>query len=229
MTISVYPTLLNYWQDFCNQKGYEKQGEEILFIPDEQAMLDKINRKDRVTTEAMQRGIDFEDYVLGRKPCPSGPIEAPVTEVKRILPKRGMDNKLTYGVYGTEKLDIIIYGYMDYLVSGAIFDIKSIGRYDEVNKYANSHQLWYLRNMEPFGFRKMCFVVENNNNVFVETYDRKEIDWVLLWGEISLLTEFLQDNRDKILDQRIFTDVTTDRKFTDCFRYDYRRRETHFL
>jgi hypothetical protein len=118
---------------------------------------------------------------------------------------------------------------MDYLGAGQIYDLKSISRHDEVNKYQNSHQLWYLKNIEAHGFRKMNFVVECNNNVFTETYKKHEIDWLLLWGEIMLFTEFLQDNRDKILDQRIFTNVTSDERFNNSIGYDYRGRETDFL
>ena len=230
MEISLYPTLLNTWQSYINEMGYEKQGEEILFVPNEEAMLNNINRVPTAKTEAQQRGIDFEDYVLNRKPCPSGPIERPVFEAQLIIPiKRGFANKLTGAKYAIGNDIVTIYGLIDFLGAGKIFDIKSIGRYDDVAKYADSHQLWYLANLAPYGFKQMSYVIECHNDLYCETYIYDFIDWQLLRDEVLGLIEFLKDNRHVIIDKRIFTDVSNEPRFNDCFGFDKRIRETPIL
>ena len=57
--IRVYPTLLNTFSLFL----HEKTNSEGNLMVDLQEMLDRINRVPRPTTEAQQKGIDFEKAI----------------------------------------------------------------------------------------------------------------------------------------------------------------------
>lgn len=232
---SIYPTLLNNWHLYLTEAGYtrgvdDENGdtveEHIVFV-DEKKLIDSINRVPFPTTQAQQYGKDFEDMVLGRMPVMTGTVERAIKEARKYVPGPFRnDNVYTAGVYKVGfNVKVIIYGYIDTMGAGRIVDIKTTSQYDSKElKYFNSHQLFYLHNLFHAGYKKMQFVINTKNEIYVETYRPNVVDWELMRGEVETFIEFLEDRTADglIYDKRIFTDVRQDEKHLHVFGYNER-------
>lgn len=229
-TYSIYPTLLNSWHLYLTEAGYsrgdgEGDDEYVCFVPDEQAVLNYINRVPTPQTEAQRKGQLFEDAVLGRVPVPAGAEERSVMETRKHLPPFYRDDVLTAGRYNVNGAEVVIYGKIDVIGAGAVVDIKTTSKYS-LNKYLNSHQLFYLHNTAHIGINRMAFVINENNHIHLERYRMNDVDWSLLEGEIGLFIDFLEEHRERITDTKIFTDIAQHGSFSlRAFGYDHRIKQ----
>lgn len=142
MRYLITPSLLNSWLyiDLCSANVREAEAdteclEDKILAKQEKTyleFLDTLERKPHPTTHAQQMGIDFEAS------CYRGE-----TEVSPII-EGG-----TFQAVGTRKesiggIDFLLYGRLDVLKDGVIYDIKRVSRY-EVGKYVHSAQhMFYL-------------------------------------------------------------------------------------
>lgn len=225
---SLYPSLLNNWHLFLTEAGYsrgdDENEEQVLFVPDERAVLDMINRKPTPTTDAQRSGQLFEDAVLNRIPTPTGAEERTVKQVQALLPAFYRADVLTIGRYTIAGAEVTLYGKIDVIGAGRIVDIKQTSRYS-LNKFYNSHQLFYLHNTYGAGIKTMSFVINHKNTVHVERYRPADVDWSALEGEISLFIEFLEQHREQVTDKRIFTDISHETVALRAFGYDPVRKQ----
>lgn len=151
----VTTTLLNSWSYLWKvDEAYEQQSW--------QDFIDLLNRIRKPPNEAMQRGLQFEaDCIAGLVP--------------------GISEKIKGGVYqysasketkvGNER--VLLYGKIDVLKAGIIYDIKSTIKY-ELQKYHDSIQHHMYMTMIPNAV-KFEYLINNGRETFIETYRRDEI------------------------------------------------------
>lgn len=139
--------------------------------------MDILNRVPTPTTEAMQNGIDFEELVTS---IANGAIWQTDKEnkwydaassVARIV--RGgqfqYKAKKTVTVGGIE---FLLYGRLDVLKAGTIYDIKFSKSYDR-GKYFGSTQHPLYMELIPEA-RRFTYLVSNGTDVWTESYTRGE-------------------------------------------------------
>ena len=136
--IRITATLLNSWQYIWDCKNYVYEGEndeicyeEKLKEAQEKAKQDFINMLNRIPTpdnEFMKKGREFEDKVCSGNDSVFSPIvENGIFQLK-ITKNIDIDG-----------VPVILYGVLDVLKKGKIYDIKRVQKY-KYPKYKTSHQ-----------------------------------------------------------------------------------------
>lgn len=153
-----------------------------------------LRREPTPTTEAMQRGIDFEDLVtaivkkdiVGMRKNPDWYDAAKQTA--EIVGGGSLQHRARKQVEVCG-MTILMYGRLDALKAGTIYDIKFSGSYDR-GKYVDStqHQMYLALVPEAHEF---IYLVSDGRNVFQEKYRRDETpDITITIGNfITWLTE----------------------------------------
>lgn len=166
----ITPSLINAW------KYIEAAGENLkdsddnpLSLEDRQdearkkAYQDFLLTLDRVkipTTEAQQRGIDYErDTYAG------------LTEASPYV-KGGQFQSVGMKEETIDGQPYLLYGRLDCLKAGVIYDIKRVGRYT-AQKYLRSAQHGFYLALFPEAY-KFTYLVFDGNKLHTETYYRDE-------------------------------------------------------
>ena len=106
---------------------------------DIQEFIDYLNRIEKPTTEAQQKGLDFEDEVYkGNKPLYNPYVEGGLYQVKVSKPYK----------------DILLLGIIDVLQPDRIYDVKTTKTY-KVGKYFNTsqHKVYcYITGIKNFSY-----------------------------------------------------------------------------
>ena len=151
-------TLLNSWKYlFNNQAGEESQ--ETLYND----FLKVLKREPTETTPAMALGNEFE------KECYEGKVEG----ISEII-KGG-----AFQVVGITNVNLcgylfVLYGRIDVLKNGVIYDIKRVSKYSDVQKYYTSVQhVMYLKLIPQA--KEFKYLISDGECVYTETYDRNDI------------------------------------------------------
>ena len=135
-----------------------------------------LRREPTPTTEAMQNGIDFEDLVTelvrGEQPNPNKTAwMEPAQKVAGIIRGGQLQYVATRKVV-VDRTEFLLYGRLDALKAGRIYDIKFSKSYDR-GKYIDSTQhpmyLELLPSAESF-----TYLVSNGTELWTEKYRRDE-------------------------------------------------------
>ena len=135
-----------------------------------------LRREPTPTTEAMQNGIDFEDLVTelvrGEQPDPAKAAwMEPAQKVAGIIRGGQLQYVATRKVV-VDRTEFLLYGRLDALKAGRIYDIKFSKSYDR-GKYIDSTQhpmyLELLPSAESF-----TYLVSNGTELWTEEYRRDE-------------------------------------------------------
>ena len=134
-----------------------------------------LRREQIMQTEAMLAGIDFENMVNA---AVDG-AEAKSNSVKAIadIVMGGQKQVALYKEKTINGVDYLLYGKLDYLKAGIIYDIKYNKSY-EVGKYTESIQHPFYFELCPEA-KQFDYLISDGNDVFTETYYRNltpEID-----------------------------------------------------
>ena len=168
-------SLLAAWLWAIKDTQYESERD-----PMEEFML-TLRRQPTPTTEAMQNGIDFEELVT-----------AIVTNEHRAEGHGTQDQHKWYGAavkvasevsggqlqYKAKKsmtiagTDVLLYGRLDVLKAGTIYDIKFSKRYER-GKYIDSTQHPVYLELIPEA-SSFTYLISNGIDVWTETYRRDE-------------------------------------------------------
>lgn len=151
-------TLLNSWKYlFNNQTGEESQ--ETLYND----FLKVLKREPTETTPAMALGNEFE------KECYEGKVEGISEIIKGGAFQLSASKIETIGNY-----NFLLYGRLDVLKNGVIYDIKRVGKYSDVQKYYTSVQhVMYLKLIPQA--KEFKYLISDGECVYTETYDRNDI------------------------------------------------------
>ncbi len=171
------------------------QGEIMV---DLQAMLDRINRVPQVTSEAQQKGLDFEKAVT------TGQYEEAFSEyviekTRSLLPAKYK----TQCYLETRYKDCLIYGYIDLMGNNRGIDLKTTKHY-QAPKFAESHQNLYLLGLQHYGIKTLEYIITDFTEVYQEIYTLNQYDFTPLYEEIDAFVAFLQEHKRVIRDKKIW-------------------------
>lgn len=190
-------SLLSAWLYAMKENPYEDMTTERDSYAE---FLSPLKREPIPVSEAMQKGIDFEnlvtDIVRGGGDKTHYWYEA-AYKVAGIV-KGGLLQYSTSREITVRNRRILLYGRLDALKAGTIYDIKYSGSYD-VGKYIDSTQHPTYFELVPEA-KYFTYLVSNGTNVWPETYRRDEtpsiipviedfFDWLDLQGLTNLYKE----------------------------------------
>ena len=182
----LYPTLLNLFDRY--QKGYVNEDD----------FIDRINRLPIPQTEAQFKGSSFEEAVI--KGTNEELYDPEILRKVRSLLPRPMMKTQVYCEYQLN--DVVLYGYVDVIGKMLAVDIKTTSKYVP-GSFAKSHQNFYLPALKSRGIRTLRYVITDFQNVYQEDYDQT-IDFSFQQAQIISFCEFLEENRKRITDKKIF-------------------------
>lgn len=184
-------SLLSSWLYAISDDPYSDATNEKDPLAD---FLTVLRREPTETTEAMQNGIDFENLVTaiadGERFCPctildaelnaSVRIDQPITEHPWYSGAKQIADIVQNGIFQyVAKRDaviggrnVLLYGRLDALKAGHIYDIKFSRRY-EVGKFYDSTQHPMYLNLVPEAL-DFTYLVFNGSSVWQERYSRKD-------------------------------------------------------
>jgi hypothetical protein len=200
----IYPTLLNSFA-YYEAQTLDSQGNILV---NTQEMLDRINRVKKPTTQAQQRGIDFEKAVVtgeNEDEFKEGVIE----KARELLPPKYKTQFYTEAQYKNCK----IYGYVDLVGGDRAVDLKSTRHY-EPNRFALNHQNLYLLGLSKWGVKTLDYVITDFEEIYQETYRIDSYDFTPLYQQIDNFVDFLNQHRRMIRDKKIFDNKTDTNQLT---------------
>ncbi len=181
-----------------------------------QEFLDRLNRVEIQPSDAMLRGSAFEDVLnamaMGVPPSEEGGLvkvhdrEVEIAVFRRVHERLRGSLRQVYveAPLQTSRGEVLIYGYVDFLLRDTIIDTKTTAKY-VFPKYLHGFQRpAYLHCLDGTGIDKFLFLVTDFDDVYEERYDRSADDLERLREGCTDLIEFLEANRDKINDKKLF-------------------------
>lgn len=164
-----------------------------------------LRREPTPTTEAMQNGIEFEnlvtDIVNGKQvvkevPGEVNPVSGEVCWQKEYPRWYEGANKIAEIVRGGQlqykvsrllhigAADILLYGRLDVLKAGGVYDIKFSKSYDRGKYFRSTQHPTYLQLVPEAS--KFTYLVSNGTDLWTETYRREETPSI-----IGFISDFL--------------------------------------
>lgn len=177
-------SLLSSWLYAMKENPFEDATTERDGYDD---FLKALRREPTETTEAMQKGIDFEDLVTDIINGSADTTDKWYEAAKKVADIVG-GGRLQYKAskkIEVNGMDLVLYGRLDVLKAGIIYDIKFSGSYD-VGKYFTStqHPTYFELIPEVDTF---TYLVSNGSYVWPETYRRDETPSI-----IPIISDFLK-------------------------------------
>lgn len=161
----ITPSLLNSWKYAISQENDYGNLEEFIKT---------LSREPIPSNEAMQNGYKFEDYMIANyEPTKNGCYQIKLS--KDIATKTG-----TY----------VLYGRLDCLKAGRIFDYKYTGSYD-VGKFFNSYQTLIYFEICPEA-NSFEYLISNNYK------DGKTLEEINLYHEVYLRDDMKLNIHDEV-------------------------------
>lgn len=185
----VTPSLLNSWGNIweCQKYVREAQNDEIsledkIEIARNKAVEEFITTLKRIKTEpteAMIKGIQFEDECYEGKTCISPIIE-----------------NGCYQIVGTKRVKVngmnfLMYGRLDVLKGGVIYDIKRTRQYS-IQKYLSSYQHGFYLDLFERAYKFQYLAYDDKDKLHYENYYRDEYEPTI--NVISRFINWLKDN-----------------------------------
>ena len=173
MAYMITHSLLSAWLRSISENPFDDATQEDS---SKEEFLRVLRREPTPTTEAMQNGIDFEDMVTAlTQGRPTDPKKAAWLEAAQKVADIVRGGQLQYAAkqyvqaYGTE---IMLYGRLDALKAGHIYDIKFSKSYERGKYYDSTQHPMYLQLIpEAMDF---TYLVSNGTDVWTECYRREE-------------------------------------------------------
>lgn len=190
-------SLLSSWLYAIKENPYEDATSDK--DPMEEFML-TLRREPTPTTEAMQKGIDFEDLVtaiIAGKGDPDHPWYNAASKVATIV-RGGVLQYRARKQICVGGLTLVLYGRLDALHAGGVYDIKFSSKYER-GKYFDSTQHPTYLELVPEA-QHFTYLVSNGTEVWTEQYRREEtpsiypiisdfLDWLSVQGLLDLYRE----------------------------------------
>lgn len=192
-------SLLSSWLYTMKENPYEDLTTEK--DPMEEFMQ-TLRREPTPTTDAMQKGIDFEDmvtgFITGDKPLNFNENwQDAALRVADII-RGGLLQYKAKQTVTVNGMNFLLYGRLDALKAGVIYDIKFSSGYER-GKYVTGTQHPTYLEIVP---EATCFkyLISNGSEVWTETYTREEtpsifpvisdfVDWLRATGLLDLYKE----------------------------------------
>lgn len=167
-------SLLSSWLHAIKEDPYEDATTERDNYAE---FLDVLNRVQTHPTEAMQNGLDFEELVTSIANGADYQADREhrwydaASKVADIV--RGGQFQLKAKKYVTVNgIDFLMYGRLDVLKAGTIYDIKFTKNYDRGKYFGSTQHPLYLDLIHEVG--RFTYLISNGTDVWTETYTREE-------------------------------------------------------
>ena len=166
-TFLITPSLLNSWANIWNCVDYVRESEkDEISLEDKQSLareqafcefLDTLNRLPSEPNIYMQRGIDFEEECYKGNTVISPIIENGAYQIsgKKVIKVDG--------------INVLLYGRLDVLKGGIIYDIKRVTKYAP-QKYLKSYQHPVYLELFPDAQKFVYLVYDDTEKLHTETY-----------------------------------------------------------
>ena len=165
-------SLLSSWLYAMKSNPYEDLLSERDSYED---FLKSLRREPTETTEAMQKGIDFEDMVTdivnGVEVDPDDKWYEAASKVAEIVKGGQLQYKAKKQIE-VRGITILLYGRLDVLKAGEVIDIKFSGSYDRGKYFDSTQHPTYLELIPEAN--SFTYLVTNGTEVWKETYRRDE-------------------------------------------------------
>ena len=184
----VTASLLNSWLYIYEAPNHVREAEkdEVCLEDKQSEAMEKardeflltLNRIHTPTTEAQQRGMDFEEETYKGNTPASPYVEGGAFQIAKSA------------VLHVSGKEIVLYGRLDCLKNGVIYDIKRVSRYEAGKYFRSAQHPAYLRLFENAD--RFTYLAYNGQSLFTETYWRditKPIE-----GYISNFLGYLEAN-----------------------------------
>ena len=182
-------SLLASWLYAMKENPYEDSTSESDPYAD---FLRVLNRTPTETTEAMQRGIYFENLVTNITRGCGDKSDSWYSAAEAVAGKI-IGAPLQVKAYREIDVDgtrILLHGRLDALRAGTIYDIKYSSKYER-GKYFGSTQHPMYFELIPEA-KRFIYLVSNGNDVWTETYTREETQSIV--PIISAFFDFLRQS-----------------------------------
>lgn len=185
----ITPSLLNSWANIWNCVDYVRESEkDEISLEDKQSLarekafaefLDTLGRIPSEPNDYMKKGIEFEEECYKGNTVISPIIENGAYQIagKKVIEVIG--------------LKILLYGRLDVLKGGTIYDIKRVVRYAP-QKYQKSYQHPVYLELFPDAKQFTYLVYDDTEKLHTETYYRDECCDVK--GVIADFIRWLKEN-----------------------------------
>lgn len=157
--------------------------------------LDVLNRVPTPTTGAMQNGIDFEELVTSIangaewKTDKENKWYDAAAKVAGIV-RGGQFQYKAKKVVTVGGIEFLLYGRLDVLKAGTIYDIKFTKNYDRGKYFSSTQHPLYLKLIPEA--REFTYLISNGTDVWTETYTPTETRSI--FPVISDFTDWLVDH-----------------------------------
>lgn len=190
-------SLLNSWIYAIKENPYEDATSERDAYAE---FLATLRREPTPVSEAMQKGIDFENmvvaYLKGERKV-SHPWFNAVAKVATIVQGSLTQYRARKEII-VQGVRLLLYGKLDFLKAGVIYDTKFSGSYD-VGKYIDNTQHPMYFELVPEA-KTFTYLVSNGQWVWPETYERDDspsiipvisdfFNWLRIQGLMNLYLE----------------------------------------
>ncbi len=190
-------SLLSSWLYAIKENPYEDMTTERDPMDEFMTVL---RREPTPTTEAMQKGIDFENLVtaiLGGQGDPKNKWYDAAVKVAGII-RGGVLQVRVRKEIQVGDLTLVLYGRLDALKAGGVYDIKFSGSYDRGKYFTSTQHPVYLEIVPEA--EHFTYLVSNGSEVWTEQYRREDtpsifpiisdfLDWLTVHGLLELYKE----------------------------------------
>lgn len=201
-----FPTLLNDFRNYQLEKVY---GNSSFILCEEQKLIDKLNRKPYAPSEAMLKGIAFEQLLQQ----PSGYVhngfefDIDVVDEMRAYCAGGIWQTFVEFTIDVDGHKVRLYGYIDVVKQVRTIDVKTGAQYEfpGFDDYFQHHV--YLLGCRNADIRvtEHVYLITDFTQVYKEPYDLNEKKMVEDLQKVCReLIHFTEMKRDLITNEKLF-------------------------
>lgn len=167
-------SLLSSWLYAMKENPYEDATSDRDAFAE---FMTTLRRESTPTTPEMQKGIDFENFVTD---IINGDTDAmgryenwfdAAYEIAQIIRGGALQYKAQKEI-AVDGMTFLLYGHLDALKAGVIYDIKFSGGYERGKYFESTQHPTYLELIPQA--REFTYLVSNGSAVWRETYRRDE-------------------------------------------------------
>ncbi len=164
-------SLLSSWLYAISENPYEDATTERDSMAE---FLTVLRREPTPTSEPMQKGIDFEDLVTAILNGTGDQTNEWYYQANRIagIIRGGILQYSAKQQIRVGNRNVLLYGRLDALKAGVIYDIKYTGHYEAGKFFDSTQHPMYLR-LVPEA-REFTYLISNGKDFWQETYRRDE-------------------------------------------------------
>ena len=190
-------SLLSSWLYTMKENPYEDMTPERDPMAE---FMQALRREPTQPTEAMQKGIMFEDMVTAITRGAGDPQDRWYGAAERVarIVNGGLLQYRAKKEIEVGGMALVLYGRLDCLKAGTVYDIQFSGSYDRGKFQSSTQHPTYLEIVPEA--QRFVYLVSNGSEVWTETYDREDtpdirpiisdfLDWLRVVGLMQTYQE----------------------------------------